>query len=203
MYKVFFKDRTLFLTDNFSSHFKEKYGLFYKYKEMDDLKELIGFYSRLTTIKSLYVFHDDIDVLREAFMKCFIPMNAGGGLIRNRKGEFLLIFRRGGWDLPKGKLNKKESFEQGALREVKEECGLPKVELQKPLMSTYHTYSYKEGIALKKTMWFEMLYKGKQKPVPQVEEDISDIKWIKPNKLEPYLQQSFPAIRDVFTYFGI
>ena len=203
MYKVFFKDRAVFLTDNFTSHFKEKYGLFYKYKELDELKELVGFYARLKTIKALYIFHDDIEVLREDFQKCFIPIKAGGGLVRNKKGEFLLIFRRGVWDLPKGKLQKNESFEEGALREVEEECGLSGIKLQRPLMSTYHTYPFKEGTALKKTMWFEMVYQGKKEPVPQSEEDISDIKWIRPNKLEHYLQQCFPAVRDVFTYFGI
>ena len=30
---------------------------------------------------------------------------AGGGLVQNDKGELLLIYRRGKWDLPKGKLD--------------------------------------------------------------------------------------------------
>jgi len=51
-----------------------------------------------------------------------------------------MIFRRGKWDLPKGKLDKGETLEQCAVREVREETGLKKIKLQSPLMTTYHTY---------------------------------------------------------------
>lgn len=203
MYKVFFNDRKVFLTDNFAKHFQVRYGLFYKYRGTDDLKELIQLYTQLSLIDSLYLFHNDIEELREAFRKCFVPINAAGGLVRNDKGEFLLIHRRGKWDLPKGKLNRKETFENAALREVEEECGITGIKLIKPLMSTYHTYLVEEGLALKKTSWFEMLYKGKSNPIPQAEEDIKEVKWVAADKLEPYLNESFPAIRDVFTYFGV
>ncbi len=43
-----------------------------------------------------------------------------------RMDEILMIFRRGKWDLPKGKLDKGESLEACALREVEEETGLKK-----------------------------------------------------------------------------
>jgi 8-oxo-dGTP pyrophosphatase MutT (NUDIX family) len=128
---------------------------------------------------------------------------AAGGLVRNSKDEFLLIFRRGKWDLPKGKLNKKETFDQAALREVEEECGISGIQIQNPLISTYHTYSYKDGIALKKTTWFEMLYEGDGRLSPQKEEDIEEARWIPKNQLGPYLDKSFPAICDVFTYYGV
>lgn len=203
MYKVFFNDRKLFLTDNFTRHFQVKYGLFYKYRDVEDLKELIDLYSKLTKINSLYLFHHDIDELRESFQKCFLTILAGGGLVKNDKGEFLLIFRRGKWDLPKGKLFKDESFEQGALREVKEECALNKLVVERPLMSTYHTYNTEDGIVLKKTLWFEMSFHGNETPKPQLEEQITDIKWVDPSDLEHYLKQSFPAIGDVFTYYGV
>ena len=36
---------------------------------------------------------------------------AGGGIVTNELGELLMIFRRGKWDLPKGKLDKGESIE--------------------------------------------------------------------------------------------
>ncbi len=203
MYKVFFNDRKVFLTDNFTKHFQVKYGLFYKYRDMEDLEELIHLYSRLTLIDTLYLFHHDIEELREAFRSCFIEINAAGGLVRNARGEFLMIHRRGKWDLPKGKLDSKEPFETAAVREVEEECGISGVEIVKPLISTYHTYSLEKGIALKKTSWFEMRYSGNEKPVPQSEEDIMEAKWITPDKLNPYLDKSYPAIRDVFMYFGV
>ncbi|MBN1599488.1 MAG: NUDIX domain-containing protein [Bacteroidales bacterium] len=202
MYKVFFNDRTLYLTDNFEKHFQVKYGLFYKYDSRDGLQELITFYQKLKLIKSLYVFHSDIEELRDSFRTCFIPVPAAGGLISNEKGEFLMIYRRGKWDLPKGKISKKETTEETAIREVEEECGITGVEIVKPLLSTYHTYPFKNGTALKKTTWFEMLYRGSEPPVPETEEDIEEIIWVKKEDLAPYLEKSFPAIRDVFKYFG-
>jgi 8-oxo-dGTP pyrophosphatase MutT (NUDIX family) len=203
MYKVFFNDRKIILTDNFTKHFLVKYGLFYKFRDQEDLMELISLYQKLSRIENLYIFHTDIEELRKVFKQCFIPIDAAGGLVKNSRGEFLLIYRRGKWDLPKGKLNKKESFDHAAIREVEEECGITNVQIESPLISTYHTYSYKDGIALKKTTWFEMLYNGDGEVTPQKEEDITEVKWIPKSQLAPYLEKSFPAIRDVFTYFGI
>ena len=37
-------------------------------------------------------------------------ITAAGGLVQNNEGAFLLIFRRGFWDLPKGKLDVGESI---------------------------------------------------------------------------------------------
>jgi len=203
MYKVFFNDRKLFLTDNFSRHFQVNYGLFYKYHDIEDLQELIWLYSKLTKIDTLYLFHHNIEELREVFRRCFIPIDAAGGLVRNRKGEFLLINRRSRWDLPKGKLVKGEAFEAAAIREVQEECGISGVEVIRPLLSTYHTYNVKNGIALKRTTWYEMAYRGKEKPCPQATEDITEIRWVAASDIETYLKQCFPAIRDVFMYFGV
>ena len=203
MYKVFFNDRKLFLTDEFTRLFKVRYGLFYKFRDQEDLEELIHFYRQLSCIDSLYVFHTDIDELRDTFRKCFTPIYAGGGLVKNHKGEYLLIFRRGRWDLPKGKLNKDEDFEGAAVREVEEECGISGIKIVKPLLSTYHTYDYKEKIALKKTTWFEMRYEGNGNLSPQKEEDIEQAVWIPLNKLETYLDKCFPAVRDVFLSAGL
>ena len=203
MYKVFFNDRKLILTDNFTKHFQVNYGLFYKYRDLEDLKEIISLYNKLSKIDTLYLFHHDIDKLREDFRQCFKFIPAAGGLIKNKRDEFLLIFRRGKWDLPKGKLDKNESFEETALREVEEECGIHELRIVRPLLSTYHTYDLKGRLALKKTSWYEMLYEGNATPIPQTSEDIHEIKWVKAEKLETYLDNSFPAIRDVFTSFGL
>jgi len=48
--------------------------------------------------------------------------------------------RRDRWDLPKGKVNLGETFEQTAVREVMEECGLQELEIINPMLSTYHSY---------------------------------------------------------------
>lgn len=203
MYKVFFNDRSVFLTDDFAKNFQHRYGLFFKYTEKEDLEEIIAFYSKLTRIKSLIIFHYDIEELRETFRLCFNNIDAAGGVVRNSKGEYLFIFRRGKWDLPKGKLDEGESYQQAALREVEEETGLSNLILNKTLMSTYHTYPLEDTLVLKKTYWFEMQYTGHGAPVPQTTEDIEEVKWFKPEELFIPFQNTYPLVLDLFVYLGI
>jgi ADP-ribose pyrophosphatase YjhB (NUDIX family) len=203
MYKVFFNDRTLFLTDDFSRNFQEKYGLFFKYKEKEDLQEIVDIYYKLTKINSLIIFHYNIEELQETFRSCFKIIDAAGGVVKNQKGEYLFIYRKGKWDLPKGKLDNSESYQQAALREVKEETGLSKLEINKPMMSTYHTYREKGELILKKTYWFEMLATGNETPIPEVEEDIEEVKWFKATELFLPFQNTYPLVKDLFKYLGI
>jgi ADP-ribose pyrophosphatase YjhB (NUDIX family) len=201
MYKVFFNDRKLFLTDDFSKNFQVCYGLFYKYRDQEDLEELIEFYERLKRIDTLILFHYDIEELRNSFRSCFKMIDAAGGVVLNKKGEILIIRRRDKWDLPKGKLEKGESYQHAAVREVNEECGIGYPEIVKPLLSTYHTYRLNEKLVLKKTFWFEMKYEGNDTPVPLAEEDITEIRWCRKTDLPEILEDTYGSVKDVFNYF--
>jgi 8-oxo-dGTP pyrophosphatase MutT (NUDIX family) len=203
MYKVFFNDRNIFLTDDFTKTFQLKYGLFYKYHKKDELTELLSFYRCLKKIDNLFIFHDDIEELRNVFRSCFNNIDAAGGVIRNKKGQLLIINRRGRWDLPKGKLEAGETFEQAALREVEEECGIQDLTLVCRLLSTYHSYLIEDQPVLKKTMWFEILYKGSQDPVPQDKEDITDIRWVSPAEVGVIMKGTYGAISDVLKYANL
>lgn len=203
MYKVFFNERALFLTDEFSRNFQERYGLFYKYRNNENLKEIIEFYQKLSKINSLILFHYNIEELQESFKKCFKLIEAAGGIVKNSKGEYLFIFRRGKWDLPKGKLDEGENFAQAAVREVEEETGLKNVSLIYPLMSTYHTYEMNGKPILKKTYWFDMEYYGTAVPIPETEEDIEEVRWFKPEELRIPFKNTFPLVIDLFRYLGL
>ena len=65
---------------------------------------------------------------------------AAGGLVTNPNGEILWIFRRGFWDLPKGKLDEGETIQSCAVREVQEETGLINIQLHQMIGFTNHTY---------------------------------------------------------------
>ena len=119
---------------------------------------------------------------------------AAGGLVTNKKGQLLLIHRRGWWDIPKGKIDKGETIEEAAVREVEEECGIDKITLGDALPTTWHCYKYKGRRAIKPTYWFNMSVPGNPKLIPQTEEDITDVKWVKPEKLENYLSKMYPAL---------
>lgn len=144
----------------------------------------------------------DTGQLLEAIKGYFTVFVAGGGLITNPEGEILLMFRRGKWDLPKGKQDEGESLEECALREVTEETGLHHISMEGKITETYHYYPEKEKKLLKHTHWYRMQFTGTELTVPQIEEDIQDIQWIKPAHLDKYLKYSYQNIMDVFRRAG-
>jgi 8-oxo-dGTP pyrophosphatase MutT (NUDIX family) len=150
-----------------------------------------------SSIKAGVFYHSNLDELKKAFFKKFTFIQAAGGLVLNEKKEILLIFRRGKWDLPKGKLDRGEKLEGCAVREVEEETGLQKVKLVSPLTITYHTYHEGARFILKESHWYNMKVSGDQKLVPQTSEDIQEIKWVGANELSSYLKNSFPSVADV------
>lgn len=130
-------------------------------------------------------------------MKSVTVIEAAGGLVKNGKKDFLFIFRNGKWDLPKGKLEKGEKPKEGAVREVEEECGIAIDKCGKKIVNTYHVYTVKGEVVLKKTYWYKMKYKGKGKLVPQIEEGITDVRWMGKNDIKLVAGNTFPSIMDV------
>jgi len=114
----------------------------------------------------------------EAFVSHFKLQEAAGGLVRSEKGEYLVIYRRGKWDLPKGKIDYDESPEEAALREVTEECGIEKISLLKEIDVTFHSYPHNSKQILKKTYWYLMQGDSKEEARPQREEDIERVEWM-------------------------
>lgn len=101
---------------------------------------------------------------------------AAGGLVQNSTGKYLFFYRRGAWDLPKGKLDKGEKNKPAALREVREEVGLD-CKIISLLPTTYHTYFDKGKLVLKETAWYKMKAVN-DKVRLQYEEDIEKYRWI-------------------------
>ena len=129
---------------------------------------------------SITVYHYDVKQLKADFESLYKILEAGGGIVTNPKGEILTMFRRGSWDLPKGKIDKGETKEAAAIREVQEETGLDVVELGQFLLETNHTYKNRKGKrVIKRTYWYEMTTKEADL-VPQTEEDIELCEWMQP-----------------------
>lgn len=197
MFKVFIKDRIIYLGENFQDSLTKKRGIFYKYHNQRELKELIRAFYEMKGIRKLRIYHHDLEELTTAFKGCFSCICAGGGVVLNSRDEYLAIKRNGSWDLPKGKLEEGEDFETAAVREVIEETGLKEIEALHLLVSTYHIYKLSGKLVLKETRWFEMRYHGTKKPVLQGEEGITTSRWVKPGKTGFIIKNSYRSILDV------
>ncbi len=120
---------------------------------------------------------------------------AAGGVVKNQDGKFLLIRRKGWWDLPKGKIDPGESKRVAALREVKEEVGLDCM-IVSALPETWHVYRIGKDLMLKKTSWYLMVSE-KSKTKLQEEEEITGYKWLTVNKLNSYKSKVYPNLSEL------
>jgi 8-oxo-dGTP pyrophosphatase MutT (NUDIX family) len=203
--KIYFNDKPLFLCDEMNTEIN-------KYAHHDDAVFIDEFSHpavnsmihemRQEKVHAGIFLHRPLEELRKAFWKKFILIKAGGGLVRNEKGEILFMFRRGKWDLPKGKLDDGETMEACAQREVIEETGLKEVSLEKLLLVTWHTYDDSGKHILKETHWYTMRAVGEQALLPQQEEQITELKWVGKKELPAMLENTFPSIVDVLKQGG-
>jgi 8-oxo-dGTP pyrophosphatase MutT (NUDIX family) len=148
-------------------------------------------------ISAIVISAEDIGQLKTFFFKHFTIIQAAGGLVENKKGEWLIIFRRGKWDLPKGKIDEGETPKICAVREIEEETGLRDVKIIHDITTTYHLYEEFGKQILKETFWYRMQIEDDQTLVPQAEEDIEQVKWIAPYEWDLYSNQSYASIREV------
>ncbi len=197
MYKVFFKDRIVFLTDNIEQDLSSDFGAIFKYSNPKELKDFILNFENKEEINKAFIYHHNLDELMELFSKCFKRIDAAGGIVFNSENQILFIHRLGVWDLPKGKAEKGESIEETAIREVEEECSISPLKIIKSLPSTYHTYTLKDKLILKKTYWYQMSYDGNDIPKPQLEEDITKADWISKENLSEIMSNTYPSIKEL------
>jgi 8-oxo-dGTP pyrophosphatase MutT (NUDIX family) len=198
--KIFFDDRPLYLCDEITTHINEYVhhddAIFIDELNSHTVKAMIH-EMQLPKVHAGVFYHKDLDELKKAFFKKFTFIQAGGGLVTNEDGDVLLIFRRGKWDLPKGKLDKGEKLDECAVREVEEETGLKNPKIENILSATYHTYHEGARYILKESNWYKMKVSGEQNLVPQTNEGIEEIKWVKPDKLKTYYSNTFPNVVEI------
>lgn len=147
------------------------------------------------------LWHKDLEALKKAFFKHFTFIEAAGGIVQNNHKELLFILRLGKWDLPKGKMEKKEVPEACAIREVTEETGIAGLTVKKKTGDTYHAYDEFGKHFLKQTHWFYMTCEGRQAPVAQAVEHITEVKWVKTMHIREPMANTYPSIRDILQVF--
>ncbi|MDX1751890.1 MAG: NUDIX domain-containing protein [Salinimicrobium sediminis] len=193
MYKVFVNDIPIILSTE--RDMGEKY-ISFPLKEVK-LKRII---KKINKGKLLYVnlYHDKKEKLLKHLFKKLPVVTAGGGMVLNSNNEVLFIYRNGRWDLPKGKVEKNESIEAGAIREVEEETGVKNLKISKFLQTTYHIFQRKGRYRLKVTYWYEMTTDYTGELVPEEKEGIKKVKWKNMKKAQKALTKSYANIKLLF-----
>ena len=192
MYKVFVNDKPIILTDSLPKENKYHVYLFKNLIVSEILKKLTS-----NSVNGVLIFCDNLERSKELFFKNFKIISAAGGLVLNPKKELLFIYRNNSWDLPKGCIEKGESIETAAIREVEEECGIFNLKLIKPLTTTYHIYN-RNGITLKETHWFLMTSDYNKELVPQIEEGITEVIFKNKKAVNEALKNSYANIKLVY-----
>ncbi|RMG79202.1 MAG: NUDIX domain-containing protein [Bacteroidetes bacterium] len=188
MYKVFINNYPFFFASK-KDKIKENLPVF-ENKPFNRITDIV-----FSSAGAVLLF-DDVEKAWQYFLKNFRFVEAAGGVV-TFKDEVLLIFRNGKWDLPKGKIDKGESPEEAAIREIEEECGLKSLNIEDKITETFHVYEIKQELFLKKTHWFKVSVKEKQETVPQVEEGIEKAVWVSKKDLNQYLNNTYESIKDV------
>ncbi len=193
MYKVFVNDKPLFLTNQVE---KETDFSNFLLESVDIEQLIIKMFNN--KIKKAFLYHPDEKEILKKLKEKISVVKAGGGLVFNKKGEVLFIFRNGKWDLPKGGIEKGEGIEEAAIREVKEETGVKKLNVVQKLQKTYHVFKRNGSYKLKITHWYEMKTDYTGKLQGQENEGIEKVAWLNQEQIKEALTNSYENIKLLF-----
>lgn len=203
-YKIYYNDSHLVLTSDSAQMNKNFAKVFTTEKETKEFlaNPLAMFDDSMNG--NILAGCDKPEEILKRLMKNLQLVLAGGGIVWNENNELLMIYRRGKWDLAKGKIELNESIKDGAVREVEEETGVQIESVNPEPVHTYHAYKLKGKNSLKDTSWYEMkALPGQNKLVPQTEEDIAEVRWVKRTELKNYEQGCYPLIWDLIKGFQL
>jgi 8-oxo-dGTP pyrophosphatase MutT (NUDIX family) len=193
MYKVFVNDLPLILTNKLSETVSGEYFLL----NQEAIKAAITALNK-NKLQLAYVYHPNHEEILKKFCKKIPLVRAAGGVVTNKAGKVLFIYRNDKWDLPKGKLDKGETFEECALREVAEETGVQGLVLENFLKTTYHVFKSNGKYKLKEVHWYAMRTSYTGPLVGQTNEGIVKVKWKGPEKIKKALENSYTNIKILF-----
>jgi ADP-ribose pyrophosphatase YjhB (NUDIX family) len=198
MRKIYLEKRSIIICREDDAVLSDPNAIRFSLGREGGLTGMIEMFETSDTLQRIYIPTDDIEGTYSDVCREFLEVNAGGGLVENRRGDFLLINRNSLWDLPKGHQDPGEEISVTALREVQEETGIDKLELKELICITDHCYKRNDIWHLKHTWWYRMLDCKPIDLIPQREEDISKAAWVAKSSLPPFLQNTYPSIVEVF-----
>ena len=163
-------------------------------KNYDDIVSKIMRWLDDESVGNLDLGDVDGESLAYAVKWIFRQAPAAGGVVVI-DNQFVAIERNGIPDLPKGHIEKGESPEVAALREVEEETGITNLEIIKELPATWHCYLLDNQWTIKKTSWFLMKTCSGMKNIPQTEEGITRVYLINKEDIRDFDAKTFASLR--------
>lgn len=159
-------------------------------------KELTEYLDRLIkeTLGQQVLYTLDVNDTLLRIRGSFEWIEASGGLIKDQADHYLLIYRRGHWDLPKGKIDAGESPREAAVREIEEETGVNGLVFQQELPPSYHIYPFHQKWVLKKTHWFLYKANSAHELRLQQEEDIEQAQWMSASEIRKHANQIYSSL---------
>ncbi len=155
------------------------------------------------------LFSESEKDFERALFSFYKLISAAGGVVKNSDGKVLMMFRRGKWDLPKGKVDKGETIRHAAKREVMEETGIGKLKVIDKIKflngeqdCTYHTYEINGKPVIKATYWFEM-FSDEKSLTPQLLEGITAVGWYSKKEVQEHLKNSYHSVEWILSECGI
>ncbi|MCG9880380.1 MAG: NUDIX hydrolase [Bacteroidia bacterium] len=196
MYKFFVNDKPLLLLNELSNAVAEMQLPIKQYNTDTKLMDLVR---KMEDSKDagLVLLCEDPEKVFTKLLSKFTTIHAGGGIVYNEKGQLLIMKRLGKWDLPKGKIDPGETREEAAMREVEEECGLSPLTIQRFFGNTYHSYKLQGHRFCKLTHWYIMNTSYEGELTPQLEESITEVKWVDPKELDVETLNTYESIRSL------
>lgn len=201
MYKIYINDTPIFLvnTTNLQDkclNFDQKLVARYIGKPKF-LLQYIDLMEKTDRYDAVIVHHSDEKALYKDFKSLYKRIDAAGGVVYNHRSEILMIYRRGSWDLPKGKIDPGEGKKEAAIREVQEETGLNEVQIIAKLGKTLHTYRDRKGRRILKFSYWYRMETPELELLPQAEEDIEEAVWIGTEDFLKSGKKAYNSILDV------
>lgn len=198
MHKIYFDRRTIIICRPEEATLSDPNAVEFHFKQPSDISALVEMFELSSTLEKIYIPWAEPEDCYKKICGEFREVNAAGGLVENRRGDYLLIKRDGLWDLPKGHQEAGEDIKVTALREVQEETGVDDLSLGDLICVTDHCYKRNGIWHLKHTWWYRMYYLKPLDLTPQTEEDITKAAWVAKSSLPPFLKNTYPSIKEVF-----
>ena len=196
MHKIYFEKRCIIICPPEEQALSDPNAIMVSLTLSSDVHTFINMFEVSDSLHRIYIPTTDTEATYQMICSEFKQVNAGGGLVRNRRGDYLLINRNGLWDLPKGHQEAHEDIRTTSLREVSEETGINDLILKDLICITDHCYRRNGIWHLKHTWWYDMLHADPADLTPQREEDISKAAWVAKSSLPLLLTTTYPSIQE-------